>query len=263
MIKAIFFDIDGTLVSSRSKFLSDRLLADLTALRERGIKIFLSTGRALQDLERTGMLRGAQFDGYVTINGQFCCDRDGTPFRDRPIGLDDMRGAYQAMRDNSGIPALLEGNGESWLTQINDRVREIYEFLHTEPYPVCPLEQLLSGRVYQFVPFVTPEEERPFLDAMPGCIHTRWHPMGVDLMPGDGGKDVGVQAAMARYGLERKEIMAFGDGENDMPMLRLAGTAVAMGNADVPVKELADYVTGGVDEDGVSQALRHFGLLPG
>lgn len=77
MIKAVFFDIDGTLVSFSQKFLSDRLLADLAALRERGIKIFLSTGRALQDLETTGMLRGARFDGYVTINGQFCCDGDG------------------------------------------------------------------------------------------------------------------------------------------------------------------------------------------
>ena len=51
MIKAVFFDIDGTLVSFSQKFLSDRLQADLAALRERGIKIFLSTGRALQDLE--------------------------------------------------------------------------------------------------------------------------------------------------------------------------------------------------------------------
>ena len=185
MIKALFFDVDGTLVSYRTKFLSDGLLADLAALRERGIKTFLSTGRALQDLERTGMLRGARFDGYVTINGQFCCDGDGVPFRDRPIDLEDMRGAYQVMRANPGISALLEGNGESWLTQINGRVRELYEFLHTEPYPACPLEELLSGRVYQFVPFVTPEEERPFLDAMPNCIHTRWHPMGLDIMPGD------------------------------------------------------------------------------
>lgn len=262
MIKALFFDVDGTLVSFRQKFLSDRLLADLAALRERGIQIFLSTGRALQDLERTGMLRGARFDGYVTINGQFCCDGDGVPFRDRPIDLDDMRGAYQVMLDHPEIPALLEGNGESWLTQINDRVREIYEFLHTEPYPVCPLEELISGRVYQFVPFVSTEEAKPFLDAMPGCIHTRWHPMGLDIMPGDGGKDVGIRAAMERYDFARDEIMAFGDGENDMPMLRLAGTAVAMGNADEPVKELADYVTAQVEEDGVSQALRHFGLLP-
>ena len=237
MIKALFFDVDGTLVSFRQKFLSDGLLADLAALRERGIRIFLSTGRALQDLERTGMLRGARFDGYVTINGQFCCDGDGVPFLDRPIG-------------------------ESWLTRIDDRVREIYRFLHTEPYPVCPLEELISGKVYQFVPFVTPEEAKPFLDVMPGCIHTRWHPKGLDIIPKDGGKDVGVRAAMERYGFARDEIMAFGDGENDMPMLRLAGTAVAMGNAEEPVKKLADYVTAEVEENGVSQALRHFDLLP-
>ena len=50
MIKAIFFDVDGTLVSFRQKFLSDQTMADLSALRARGIWIFLSTGRALQDL---------------------------------------------------------------------------------------------------------------------------------------------------------------------------------------------------------------------
>ena len=47
-----------------------------------------------------------------------------------------------------------------------------------------------------------------------------------------------------------------------MSMLREAGIGVAMGNGDEQVKAMADYVTGGVEEDGVSQALRHFGLLP-
>ena len=262
MIRAIFYDVDGTLVSFRQKCLSDQLLTDLSALRERGIKIFLSTGRALQDLERTGMLRGARFDGYVTINGQFCCDGDGTPYRDQPIYLADMQGAYQILLDNPTIPALLEGNGESWLTQINDRVREIYEFLHTELYPVCPLEQLLSGKVYQFVPFVTPGEEGLFLDVMPGCVYTRWHPKGIDIMPRDGGKGVGVRAAMDRYGLAPEEIMAFGDGENDMAMLELAGTSVAMGNGTDEVKAMASYITDTVENDGISKALRHFGLLP-
>lgn len=263
MIKAVFFDVDGTLVSFRQKFLSDQLLIDLPALRERGIKIFLSTGRALQDLERTGMLRGAEFDGYVTINGQFCCDENRMPYRDRPIDLEDMRGAYRILLDNPGIPALLEGNGESWLTQINDRVREIYEFLHTELYPVCPLEQMLEGKVYQFVPFVTPGEEKLFLDVMPGCTHTRWHPKGIDILPRDGGKGVGIQLTMEQYGFARDEVMAFGDGDNDRSMMAQAGLSVAMGNGEAHVKAMADYVTDTVENDGVSKALRHFGLLPG
>ena len=70
-------------------------------------------------------------------------------------------------------------------------------------------------------------------------------------------------AAGTRYGLAADEVMAFGDGENDLSMIELAGTGVAMGNGEACVKAAADYVTADVHEDGVSRALRHFGLLPG
>ena len=52
--------------------------------------------------------------------------------------------------------------------------------------------------------------------------------------------------------------MAFGDGGNDVAMLRRAGIGVAMGNANDAVKSQADYVTTSVDEDGVLRALQHF-----
>lgn len=54
--------------------------------------------------------------------------------------------------------------------------------------------------------------------------------------------------------------MAFGDGQNDIEMLRHAGIGVAMGNAADEVKRSADYVTTGVDRAGIAKALRHFGL---
>lgn len=261
MIKAIFFDVDGTLVSFQQKVLPDQLLEDLSTLRGKGVKLFLSTGRAMQDLESTGMLRGAEFDGYVTLNGQYCCDAAGTVYRDVPIAVDDLRDAYQVLMDNPELTALMEGNGESYMTKINDRVREIYEFLHTDLYPVRGPEWLLEGKVYQFVPFVAPDEEQQFIDAMPNCVHTRWHPKGIDIIPRGGGKAVGVGITMERYGWTSDEIMAFGDGENDAEMLKLAGIGVAMGNAMDTLKAVADYVTESADEVGVSSALRHFGLL--
>ena len=55
--------------------------------------------------------------------------------------------------------------------------------------------------------------------------------------------------------------MAFGDGDNDITMLRYAGIGVAMGNADAAVKAAADYVTTGTDSSGIAKALRHFGML--
>ena len=55
--------------------------------------------------------------------------------------------------------------------------------------------------------------------------------------------------------------MAFGDGQNDIEMLRHAAVGVAMGNAAEEVRRAADYVTASIDDDGVALALRHFGLI--
>ncbi len=55
--------------------------------------------------------------------------------------------------------------------------------------------------------------------------------------------------------------MAFGDGGNDIDMLRFAGVGVAMGNAGEEVRQAADYVTDDVDHDGIQNALRRFGVI--
>ena len=66
---------------------------------------------------------------------------------------------------------------------------------------------------------------------------------------------------MEYFGLDRTEIMAFGDEDNDVEMIGFAGIGVAMGNGTGEAKEAADYVTASVDEDGVRKALQHFGIL--
>ena len=67
---------------------------------------------------------------------------------------------------------------------------------------------------------------------------------------------------MADYlGLNIDETMAFGDGGNDISIIKKAGIGVAMGNAGDNLKEVADYITTSVDEDGVKNALAHFGVI--
>lgn len=62
-------------------------------------------------------------------------------------------------------------------------------------------------------------------------------------------------------GISREETIAFGDGENDMGMLRYAGIGVALGNAEEEVKAAADYVTADIDDQGVWKALKHFEII--
>lgn len=74
MIKAIFLDIDGTLVSFKTHQVPDSAARALKRVREQGVRLFIATGRHYTDLNNLGDL---EFDGYITLNGQYCYDRRG------------------------------------------------------------------------------------------------------------------------------------------------------------------------------------------
>ena len=90
---------------------------------------------------------------------------------------------------------------------------------------------------------------------------TRWYYGGLDIIAAGGGKMAGIKRYLEHIGIAPEEIIAFGDAENDLDMLRYAGIGVAMGNADEEVKAVADYVTADVDDDGIEKALKHFNLI--
>jgi len=96
---------------------------------------------------------------------------------------------------------------------------------------------------------------------MPNSVASRWTPLFADVNPKGQSKQVGVDVFCKYFGLDIGQTMAFGDGGNDISMLRHVGIGVAMGNANPEVKEIADYVTTSVDEDGIWKALEHFGVI--
>ena len=96
---------------------------------------------------------------------------------------------------------------------------------------------------------------------MKHSVTTRWHPEFTDIVPENISKAEGISRVIAGYGIGREEVMAFGDGGNDVEMIEYAGIGVAMGNALPDVRKHADYVTSTVDEDGIVAALRHFRIL--
>ena len=68
MIRAVFFDIDGTLVSLKTKRCPDSTKAAIRALREKGIRVYVASGRSRFELEEPEMLRGMTFDGYLIFS---------------------------------------------------------------------------------------------------------------------------------------------------------------------------------------------------
>ena len=90
---------------------------------------------------------------------------------------------------------------------------------------------------------------------------SRWHPIFFDVNIKDIGKHIGIDKIIEHYGIKLEETIAFGDGENDISMIKHAHIGVAMGNANKEVKEIADYITDDVDNEGVYKALKHFNLI--
>lgn len=258
MIKAVFFDIDGTLVSFQTHRVSPGVLDGLRRLRTNGVKLFIATGRHRKS---TGPAADAfPFDGFITVNGQFCF-AGGQVLRRNPIPRPVVERQVELL-DAAKAPCLFLGEQGTMLINQDPRTDVFPSQLNLSlPDPV-PSSRVLEQEIYQMTAFFTKEEELAAGDAFfPGLDVMRWHPAFVDVIAPGGGKDHGMDAVLEHFGFDLSESMAFGDGENDLPMLRHAHIGVAMGNADEFVKKQADYVTDSVDEDGILTALKHFELI--
>ena len=257
MNTAIFFDVDGTLVSFKTPTVPDSAMQALHTLRERGIKLFLSTGRHQKML---GQVRDLfPFDGYVTLSGQYCFAGDQV-LRKNPMPPQAVEELVAAAGDDAFSCIFLEGE-EIYLNCVNDLTRAFMKDLNLSLPPVRPASYALGREIYQAITFLDRDNEHLLLDRAPHLKTTRWHPHFLDVIPPTGGKDKGMDAILDFFGIPVEECMAFGDGENDLTMLVHAGIGVAMGTASDAVKTQADWATASVDEDGIVKALRHFQVL--
>lgn len=257
MIKAIFFDIDGTLVPSGGQRLPEETLAALQTLRAKGIRLFAATGRHISMLD--GIRQDFEFDGYATMNGQHCTCA-GRPVARNPIPPEGVREIVEAAKAERFSCIFLEAE-ELWTNMSNDAAHAFLEEFNVATPPTMPLERAPEREVYQVIVLLSPRQEHLLLDRAAHLTTTRWHPGFLDALAPGGGKATGVQAVLDYLGLTADEAMAFGDGGNDISMLQLAHIGVATGNAGDHVKAAADYVCPPAEEQGVLEAFRHFGLM--
>ena len=255
MIKAAFFDIDGTLLSFKTHRIPASAQRVLDEFREQGIKCVISTGRPTYQMP-DWLLTG--FDAYVTLSGQYCFDADGL-YRSHCIDPVDVRVIVDQVAAGAYDSLCMQGE-DSFVNRLSPRVVAAGDNAGIT-YHEDDFARALDAPCYQFCAFVDPADEHIVTDATAHSLTTRWCDLFCDVIPEGGGKDLGVRATLERMGIAPDEAIAFGDGENDLSMFGAVGTSVAMGNAQESVKAAATYVTTHVDDDGLYNAARHFGLI--
>ncbi len=258
VIKALFFDIDGTLLSFNTHRMSEGLKAALWKARDKGLKLFISTGRSPHFF---GQLEGFPFDGYIAMNGALNVV-DGKIVDHSPLEKEtSMRIADFAMREN--VPCWTFGKDVSAINCMNEVSTELANQTLIKPDRFYDLREVAENNdIYEYSIFMTEEEiNSRFVPVFRGLTYPRWHPYFCDIVNEGLSKSLGAAKILESLGIKREECMAFGDGGNDIPIIEYAGIGVAMGNATDNVKAAADYVTLSVDEDGIPAALCHFGLV--
>lgn len=261
MIKSIFFDIDGTLISFKTHTMPKSTKKALNLLREKGVKLFIATGRSPHALPHIKHILDFEFDGYVLLNGQYCIIDDKV-IRDVCI-IPEVFNKILPYMEKKNISCEFLETGYIYLNKVNDRVLELKKMLGNTVAlnPLADTKRTQKYRTYQICPYITKDEEKEFFENMPGYRGVRWNPLFVDVIPQDGGKAAGIESMLKHLGFSKDESMAFGDGGNDIEMLQYVKAGVAMGNAGDDVKEAADYITADVDGDGIYSALLHYGVL--
>lgn len=257
---ALFFDIDGTLVSFKTHEIPSSTVLALTQAKANGSRVYIATGRPPIIITNLGAISHL-IDGYITTNGALCFVGDELVCC-QPIPMDDVMTCIDDCRAKGNSLIVVGRTDVAVLDPRGDVDRIFRQMLAVKNLDkASPLDVVLQQDILQLTPFFPADYEPQLLARMPQCVSGRWHPEFTDITANGADKGKGILAMARHEGFDPNRTIAFGDGGNDTSMILQAGIGIAMGNAIGALKQQADYVTTSVDDDGILNALRHFEVI--
>ncbi len=164
MIRAVFFDIDGTLLPETKPEVPESTMKAIRRLKEKGILIFAATGRHMLEIEDLP-LEEIPFDGYVLLNGQLCTDKDGRIISDYEISGPDAETMLRIFQEKE-LPVMIIEKDRMYINMVNDLVEKAQKEIHT---PVPEKGRYEGGRIYQFVVYAGEKEVSRLREKVSQC----------------------------------------------------------------------------------------------
>ncbi|CAL4961513.1 unnamed protein product [Urochloa decumbens] len=270
--KYIFCDMDGTLLNSKSQ-ITARNAEALREARSRGVNIVIATGKArpaVIDALSTADLSGktgivSESSPGVFLQGLLVYGSEGRQIYKRNLDQEVCREALLYSLEHK-IPLVAFSQDHCYSIFDHPLVDSLHYIYHEPKAKIVPsVDQLLGTAEIQKVLFLeTPEgissALRPYwAKAIEGRAHVvQAQPDMLELVPPATSKGNGVQILLNHLSISPDEVMAIGDGENDIEMLQLASLGVALANGSEKTKAVANVIGATNDEDGVAQAIYEY-----
>ncbi|MDR2980521.1 MAG: Cof-type HAD-IIB family hydrolase [Bacteroidales bacterium] len=255
MIKIAFFDVDGTLVDFKHTTPSVSTLTAIQQLKDRGIITCICSGRHILDVN---VLNLPTFDGYITTNGASVMLGDKTLYK-KYIPETDIQRLISYQQNEYRFPCIIETKDRSVLNFSDQWIEHLHKELIIRAPEIVPFDEWAATAqqgVDQMLCFFPPEKDEEMMrEVFPGSAIKRWCDYFTDVIEKSCDKAVGIDIILDHLNLKPEQAMAFGDGGNDIGMLKHVGLGIAMGNASLEVQAVADYVTDSVSEDGILNAI--------
>ena len=220
--KLIFLDVDATLYSKEQRLVPESTIKAIHEAQENGHKVLINTGRPLVYFEKEILDIGC--DGYLCSNGVHIL-LDGETIYHKTVPETVVEQIKRICEENN-IYGTFEGEKCSYFRDHNVDFHPHYGFMIT---------------AFDLAPYMAHEFTWDHVE----------HP----------DKGTGLTYVADHLNISTDDCYAFGDSNNDISMFKAAGHGIAMGNACDELKEIAEYVTDSVNDDGIYHAFEHYHLI--
>ncbi|XP_051137274.1 endoribonuclease YBEY, chloroplastic [Andrographis paniculata] len=268
----IFCDMDGTLLNSRSQ-ISVSTAEALKEASSRGVKIVIATGKsrpAVIRILKTVNLAGSdgivsEFSPGIFVQGLLVYGRHGQEIFRRNLNSNVCIEALQYSIEHK-IP-IIAFSEDRCLTLFEHPLVDLLHTVYHEPKAeiIPSVKQLLATGNVQKLLFLDTTEGvsgtlRPYWEEAVGDRASVVQAVSdmLEIVPPGTSKGNGVRVLLDHLGISAKEVMAIGDGENDVEMLELASLGIALSNGSEKAKAVANVIGVSNDEDGVADAIYRY-----
>lgn len=267
-IKLIVVDVDHTLLNNESK-LSARNEKALKAAMQQGVKVMLATGKNFASCQFIVQQLGLDTPGIYT-QGLTIYNADGTLRHQQTLDPNIARRVI-TFAEERGFAVVAYSEGRLITKTVNPYVMELHtRWKETKPEAVGPLQNLLATTAMNKLVLVSPGDVGK-IKALRWQLGTQLNgsarimsggvPHMVEVLPPGASKGKALRALLKELNVKAENVLAIGDGENDVEMIQLAGVGVAVANAEQALKDVADEITLSNEKDGVAVMVEKY-VLP-